>query len=737
MKYETKVKNADLVIVGAGAAGICAALQAARMGVHTVLINDRGVVGGNNSCEINVSLGGACDGNALNLNAREGGIIDELKTEYKFRSPHSNRYALDAIYMERIYDEGEHLCLFLNTCIDEVETDESGNIVCVRGTQNTTETRWEFRGRWFVDDTGDGALGALAGAQFMLGREAASTFGEKIAPEKADTFCIPSTLYFEAKDMGFPVQYHPPKYADDIERSGALLYRTIPHERFNLTKWYYEGSGELDQVKDREEIIRRHRGLISGIWNYIKNSGKYPEALNYDFEYISCIPGVREYRRLVGDFVLTEHELIGQEEYDDAVGHGGWNIDLHAIKGFYDTDLINRHIHFQGPYQIPYRAGYSRNVQNLFMCGRCMSTSHVAFGSTRVAATLSTLGQAVGMAAAICKEHDTTPRGVYEHYRKELQQRLLREDQLILGVRNEDPADHALRARVTASSVLPMRLWPDEGLAFTPLGLGLALSLPVCDRMDEITLSLRVKKDTALAYRIYKPSKPYNFGPDVCVAEKSIPLQAGEGKTALPLGIADGGSYYFLELCGNEEIEVLTCDTWLPTTLMFTRYKNSASNVWDYATMQAREYGWARSKRCACFTVNPEQDVYGPNNIVNGYNRACGQPNLWMSAPGDVAPEVRLHWEDLVELSTVQITFFIDTTVTVHHFELPVFPGVAMEYRIYACTGDTETLVAAVKDNHAKFRRHTFTPIRCDSLRIVFDNGYDGHAVGVQEIRAE
>ena len=737
MKFSNKTRRADLVIVGAGAAGICAALQAARMGVDTVLINDRGVVGGNNSCEINVSIGGACDGNPLNLNAREGGIIDEIKTEFKFRSPHSNRYALDAIYMEKLNDEKEHLELFLNTCIDEVETDENGNIICVKGTQNTTETHWEFYGKWFVDDTGDGALGMLAGAEYMLGREASSTFDEKIAPEAADSFCIPSTLFFEAKDMGFPAKYYKPKYADDVAGSGALLYRIIPHNRFNLSQWYYEVSGDLDQVKDRETIISKHRSLVGGIWDYIKNSGEYPEAENYDFEYISCIPGVREYRRLSGDYILTEKDLVEQREYDDGVGHGGWNIDLHAIKGFYDTDLINRHINFQGPYQIPYRTGYSKNVGNLFMCGRCMSTSHVAFGSTRVAATLATLGQAVGMAAALCKENSATPRVVYERHRKELQQRLLREDQLILGVKNQDPADHALKAKVTASSALSMKLWPKTGTKYIPVGLGLGLAIPASGRMDGITISTRSKKDTVLDYKIHKPDKPYNYGPDTFIAEKRVQIAEGEHKTRLPLMIDEGGSYYFIEICENDDIEALACDTWLPTTLMFQRHKNSASNVWDYYTMQAREYGWGRADCCVCFETDPEQNVYSAENIVNGYNRACGQPNMWMNALGDEAPEITLRWDDDVELSMVQLTFFIDTTVTVHHFKHPIFPGVAMDYRIYACKDEHEKLVAEEKDNHMKFRRHYFEPTKCDRLRIIFDKGYNGNLIGVHEIRAE
>ena len=140
-----------------------------------------------------------------------------------------------------------------------------------------------------------------------------------------------------------------------------------------------------------------------GIWDYIENSGKYPESENYDLEFIALISGTREYRGLTGDYMLTENDLEQQTEFDDSVGHCGWNIDLHANHGIFDSDIINRHIFLKGIYNIPYRSGYSKNVPNLFMCGRCMSATHAALGSTRVIATLATLGQAVGMVAGLVR----------------------------------------------------------------------------------------------------------------------------------------------------------------------------------------------------------------------------------------------------------------------------------------------------------------------------------------------
>lgn len=734
MRAELKNRKADLVIVGGGVPGICAAIEAARMGVHVILVGNRGVVGGNSSCEIAVPISGAPEGNAFSVNAREGGIVDELRQEFLYRSPHRNRYALDGVYMDKIHAE-KNIELFLNTHIDEVETDENGKIVCVYGSQNTTETRWKFEARWFVDDTGDGTLGALSGAEYRIGREAASTFNERIAPEEADDYCIPSTLTFSAKDMGHPVKYVAPDYADDVRP--ALEFRTIPHQGFEKSQWFYEVSGALDQVKDREELMWQHRALVAGIWDYIKNSGEYPEAENYDFDYISNVPGMREYRRLMGDFIMTENDLAQQREYEDAVAHGGWNFDLHAIKGFYDNDLKNRHIHTRGIYQIPYRSGYSKNVQNLFMCGRCMSMSHVAFGSVRVCATLSAFGQAIGAAAYLCKKYDTDPAGVYENHRSELQQILLRDDQLIPGVRNTDPNDLARKAHIQVSSEMKLSHEPNEQSSYVSLKTGYSLTIPVKNEMDTVKLYVRAKEDTILECRVCRPSKGYNYGPDIFVKTVSVPVSKNADTVVLPVDLKEGGSFYCLEFAENEDLDLLTAPGRKPATILFRRDVNEKPTMWDYDTMSMQKYTYERMPFSLCYAVGPEQDVYSGENINNGYNRAFGQPNVWACDPKDAQPTVALSWDEPVKLSKVQLTFMVDQTSSINSYPLPVFPGLAVDYHICAVCEGREVELVHETGNHLKFRRHTFEPIACSELRIYLDKGVDSNPVGLYEVRAE
>ena len=365
----------------------------------------------------------------------------------------------------------------------------------------------------------------------MLGREAKSDFNERFAPDVADKYVLPSTLFWRAKDTGHPVRYVAPDFALDISKTDILKHRVIPHDSFNRFQWYYEIGGEYDHVKDREQIITDHKALVYGIWDYIKNSGEYPEAENYDIEFIACIPGTREYRRLVGDYILTENDLEQQIEFDDSVGHGGWNIDLHANHGIFDSDIINRHIFLKGIYHIPYRCGYSKNVPNLFMCGRCMSATHAALGSTRVIATLATLGQAVGMAAGLCKKYDILPRNIYQDHCQELQQRLLALDQLILGVKNQDTKDIARLATASASSTASLALasimpsgtttgtrqelttYVGKELKKTSysqyhtLERSLGLTIPVVERLESLKIKIRAGTATTLTYRISCPEK--------------------------------------------------------------------------------------------------------------------------------------------------------------------------------------------------------------------------------------
>ncbi|NOZ57168.1 MAG: FAD-dependent oxidoreductase, partial [Calditrichaeota bacterium] len=222
--------------------------------------------------------------------------------------------------------------------------------------------------------------------------------------------------------------------------------------------WWLEWGGELDTIKDNRRIRHELLRIVLGVWDYIKNSGDFPESANWALEWVGMIPGKRESRRIIGDHILIQQELERAEPFPDRVAYGGWPMDDHPPGGIDRRDLEPcRQVIFDRPYHIPLRSLYSKNRTNLLMAGRNISASHVAFSSTRVMATCSVMGQAVGAAAAFCIQKKLTPRELASNTSRmrEFQQLLLKQDQALIGIRNEDPDDLARQARVTASAETP------------------------------------------------------------------------------------------------------------------------------------------------------------------------------------------------------------------------------------------------------------------------------------------
>ena len=346
MKFKTYQVKSDLVVVGAGVSGICAAIEAARCGLSVSLINNRGCVGGNSGCELRVHICGADGTSFFNNYAREGGIIEELRLENLHRNPQGNVYLWDSVLMDFIKAES-NIQLFLNTNIDEVLMDNK-KIVCVQGSQIGSEKHFKFEAPLFVDDTGDGTIGYLAGAPWAYGREAKKTFNERIANDFSDEEVILSSLPFYSKEIPGKAMFEIPNYAKDIVEKidAAKSFREIPDRipgdyRYDgyRFQWYYEVGGNLNQITDNEEVINEHRKLCYGIWNEIKNSGKY-DSDKYDLEYISLFPAKRESRRLIGHYIVNEGDIEEQHDFPDTIAHGGWSIDLHAGKGYFSDDLI-------------------------------------------------------------------------------------------------------------------------------------------------------------------------------------------------------------------------------------------------------------------------------------------------------------------------------------------------------------------------------------------------------------
>ena len=458
----------DVVVVGGGTTGMGAAVAAAHTGAHTALIQDRPVLGGNASSELRIGIQGAAH---LHPNARETGFIEEARLIRSRMSQGGKKASISAAYLEQVRGE-QKLELFLNRRVVEVEKTAENIITGVVAVDTLTGARVRYRAKIFIDATGDGWVGYYAGVPYRFGREGQSEFGEKEAPEQPDRTTMSGMLATEGfscfgySDMGHPVDYVTPDWAKDALPAGwSRKYprRLRVHDGFGPS-WRMAHPGIVDDFEDpenaRDELVR----LSFAYFGWGKNEWEHRDLLK-NFALTDMPYGVarRETLRLMGDYILTGNDQKAATVFPDRISYGGWSMDTHDPLGLANPKGNGywKHTPVLPIYTIPYRVLYNPAFSNLFFAGRCSSVSHMALGSVRVMSTLATLGQVCGTAAAMCLQYGETPKSLGLNRLKELQQRLLRDDLYIPGVKNEDSHDHARRATVTATSSQP-RLYFQE-----------------------------------------------------------------------------------------------------------------------------------------------------------------------------------------------------------------------------------------------------------------------------------
>jgi hypothetical protein len=318
--------------------------------------------------------------------------------------------------------------------------------------QLTTETEYTIHARLFIDCSGDGLLAATSGALYRTGREAAKEFNEKYAPQKADGWQMGASIVFSAKDMGKPVPYEPPSFVIPYQAEKSHPGRKFGYYQGGV--WWVEIGSEFDIIAEQETIRQKLMGYVHGVWAYIKNSGKFPDAENYALDWVGTLPGRRESRRFIGDFILSERDLTEHRHFEDAVAYGGWSLDEHCPGGIENLSEPPSYFHerFTAIYEIPFRSLYSKNVSNLLFAGRNISQTHIALSSSRVMATCSLMGQAVGTAAALCRKKGVLPRDIAQSHMAALQEQLLRDDAFIPLRSARDAMDLAKTADLMVAS---------------------------------------------------------------------------------------------------------------------------------------------------------------------------------------------------------------------------------------------------------------------------------------------
>ena len=436
--------EADVLVAGGGLAGVCAAISAARHGARVVLVQDRSRLGGNSSSEVKMHVVGANQHNAR-PGWRESGLIEELRLADAVNNPQRCWELWDLLLYDKVVSE-PNITLLLETTV-YAATVKDGKIVEVAARCDKSEHLYRIRATMFCDCTGDSRLGLEAGAEMRTGREARAEFGESLAPEKPENRTLGSSILFTSRLYHKPMPFTPPTWARKITKE-QLRHRPITSWEYGY--WWIEWGGDHDVIADNERIRFELLSIVMGVWDYIKNSGEFPDSRHWAMDWVGMMPGKRGSRRLVGDYMLTQQDLM-KGSFPDAVAIGGWAMDGHPPEGFDRPDLPpNTVLRPPEVYDIPLRSLYSRNISNLMMAGRNISASYVAFTSARVMATCAVEGQAIGTAAAQCVESRVTPRQLANDAKQiaQLQQSLLRDDQTIKGLPNQDPLDLARAASV-------------------------------------------------------------------------------------------------------------------------------------------------------------------------------------------------------------------------------------------------------------------------------------------------
>lgn len=403
----------DLVVVGGGVAGISAAVSAARLGCKVALINDRPVLGGNNSSEVRVHLGGRI----------EIGPYKELGNLQKEFGPCRSGNAQPEDYYEdekkaQLVANEKNITLFSNYRAIKVEM-EGQKIKSVIAKHIETGNELSFESPLFSDCTGDGSIGYLADADYRMGRESRNEFGESMAPEKADKMTMGASVQWYSVDNKAPSSFPYFNYGVEFNEENC--------EKVAMGEWTWETGMNYDQITEFERIRDYGLLVVYSNWSFLKNwMRENNQYKNLKLGWVAYISGKRESRRLMGDYILKEDDLRKYVAHEDGTAATTWSIDLHYpdpdnTKHFPGEEFksIAKHINIY-PYPIPYRCLYSRNIDNLFMAGRNISVTHVALGTVRVMRTTGMMGEVVGMAASICKKYNVKPRGVYQSYLDQL-----------------------------------------------------------------------------------------------------------------------------------------------------------------------------------------------------------------------------------------------------------------------------------------------------------------------------
>jgi len=720
----------DVIVVGGGSAGVPAAIASARTGAKTALIQNRPTLGGNASVECGVGVQGA---GGHHPGWRESGIIEEagwIRADLE-HIDYSQAFS-------ELCDKEVNLTVFLNQHVFHAHMDSQTRIKGVRSVSTLTGQISEYSATMFIDCSGDGWLGYFAGAEYRRGREASSEFNEDLAPDKADKITMSGCIMgddlrymtaFRSEKTEHPVKFVRPDWVREIDTLGG------PHRKVKrvpeVGSWWMEHPGNIDDIMQAEEARDELIKVSLAFWDYVKNKSQLvEEAKPYDLARIPIMDAKRESRRLVGDYMLTQHDAQAGRMFPDRIAYAGWPLDIHHPEGIYSGEEGAYDFDVRVPINsVPFRCVYSKNIDNLLMAGRCGSFSHVALGTVRVQSTLATIGQAAGTAAGMCVDKKVTPRKLGQKHITGLQQTLLKNDQTIPGLKNEDPRDLARSASVTASSF-------DEGTTTQLEEITSGRQIPLSmNRSVVIPVKGLRKIDTISLYLESENPEPVEIGAELSALEEFDKLD-----TAEPVG-----TYAVVVPANNQEWIEVPVNVKLPENAAFLRIALPTSAKINWPLMSTATGSGGRTYRDTVvkgefYAVATKPQFNRPNaephNVINGWTRLAENPSsMWRSDPSQSLPQwVELDFAKPAAINTVQLTFV--TTPNGQRPTHPFSPTCVRDYELSAMVNGEWVPIVKERNNIQRHRIHRFTMQKATKLRLTVSATHGSPSASVFELRA-
>ncbi|TYP76733.1 FAD-dependent oxidoreductase [Paenibacillus methanolicus] len=760
-KKGKKLEKYDVVVCGGGLAGFCAAVASARHGAKTCLVQDRPVFGGNSSSEVRVTPHGAA---AFHVYAKETGIISELLIEERARNhePIFENGWTNSVWDMTMYDlaqRTDNLTFYLNTTILDVRMAYERKIASVVGYVANTEMEIELEADVFVDCTGDGIVADRAGCEWRMGSEASEEFDEPHAPLQASGDVMGSSLLFKTKDLGYPAPFTAPDWAAKLDNPDFFYKQGRNPNDMRGGYWWIEIGMPWHTINENEDIRHELTRYVLGIWDWIKNKDPLTKELaaNHAIDWIGQVPGKRESRRIMGHYLMTEHDPLNRTVFEDEIAYGGWFLDLHTPGGLlaptsehassegYDETSPYMVKSYCGPYGIPLRSAIAKDVDNLMMAGRNISVTHAALGTVRVMATTALVGQAVGTSAAIALKHGISLADVPSQAIREVKQTLLRDGCFLPNATNEDELDLARTARVTASSQASCsgsevkaelqasgELGHQDEILRQRKGQWIAISEDVLHRVSVCVTNLSDTPQIVEAKMIpVDHIWDYRCDANPPLAATELEIMPGNYQWIdwdVQLSGDDGlkpGTYVRLDLLANPHVAWHCGNGIVPgQTCAYEMGEGKMRRDWN---------GPTRS-----FRVDPPQRAYSPEHVISGVTRPYRFTNLWRSDAKEALPQwLELKWEEQQSIGQIEITF-PGSLLWEYRGYSPFYrdPQCPKDYRIEAYVDGRWQELLQVKDNYQRHCRHTLTQsVQTDTLRVVIEATNGDPSAGIYEIR--